>query len=352
MVDSNIAEFAKKRLIEFVPEIDARIAKYFDGELEKEFGFNDKQRKLVEEILGHSKEYILRPTKRLRASLVHYGFMLSGKKPDEKVWEAAVAVEVVHAALLMHDDFMDMDVSRRGGLTTHKYFEKKFKGSRHYGEAMAVNTGDALLCLGFELLAKCGGDGVITQMLRSIANTAYGQAYDVSLENFGKWSEDDVMTVHKAKTAIYTYENSLFIGAQLANLPDKALSILHEYSMDAGVAFQLRDDILGVFGDPSETGKSADSDLLQGKCTLLVLKAIDRPEVKKVWGNKNATKKDIEAAKRAIIDSGSLDYSKKMTIKLAGKALKSAQELRKLGLDSKAVDYLAGIAQYMVERVV
>lgn len=353
MVDSNIAEFAKKRLIEFVPEIDVRIAKYFDGELEKEFGFNDKQRKLVEDILGHSKEYILRPTKRLRASLVHYGFMLSGKKPDDKVWEAAMATELVHAALLMHDDFMDLDVSRRGGPTTHKYFEKKFKGSRHYGEAMAVNTGDALLCLGFELLAKCGGgDGVITQMLRSIANTAYGQAYDVSLENFGKWSEDDVMTVHKAKTAIYTYENPLFIGAQLANLPDQVLSILHEYSMDAGVAFQLRDDILGVFGDPSETGKSADSDLLQGKCTLLVLKALDRVEVQKVWGKRKARKYDIELAKQAILDSGSLEYSKQKTITLAGKAVKTANKLRELGLDSGAVDYIAGIAQYMVERVV
>ena len=109
-------------------------------------------------------------------------------------------MELVHAALLMHDDFMDEDQTRRGGPTTHMYF-----GGGHYGDSMAVDIGDALLCLGFELVED-------KEILRAIVNTAYGQAYDVSLEKFGKWTEDDVLTMHKAKTAIYTYENPLFIG--------------------------------------------------------------------------------------------------------------------------------------------
>jgi len=331
---------AVRLLKEYVPLIDKKIAKYFDEEIKNSFGFNQKQAKLVKGMLVHSREYILRPTKRLRASFVHYGYKLSGKEPDERVWNSAIGVELVHAALLMHDDFMDQDKSRRGGLTTHEYF-----GGGHYGEAMAVNAGDALLCLGFELIED-------KDVFRAIANTAYGQAFDVSLEKFGKWSEDDVLAVHKTKTALYTYENPLFIGAHLAGLSQKALDILHDYAMDGGVAFQLRDDVLGVFGDPGETGKSADSDLRQGKCTLLVLKALDRPEVRKVWGDKEAGEKDIEAAKQAIKESGSLEYSLNLMRKLAGKAAKSVSKLRELQLNSEAIDYLQGIAEYMVKREV
>ncbi len=340
MVHSKLADFSRRKLKEFVPEIDARIAKYFDEEIKTEFGFNSRQKKLVRQMLEHAREYILRPTKRLRASFVYYGYKLSGKEPDERVWRVAVGVELVHAALLMHDDFMDQDKARRGGLATHEYF-----GGGHYGESMAVLVGDALMFLGSELV----GD---KSFFRAIANTAYGQAYDVSLEKFGKWVEDDVLTVHKAKTAIYTYENPLFIGAHLAGLSQKVLEILHEYSMDGGVAFQLRDDVLGVFGDPKETGKSANSDLLQGKCTLLALKSLNRPEVRKVWGNKNASEWEITAAKQAIKDSGSLEYSLNLMRKLAGRAAKSASKLRELKLNPEAIDYLQGIAEYMVEREV
>lgn len=336
----DLGEQAKQTLKQYVPVLDKKIATYFDQELARGFGFNKKQKGLVKEMLQHSREYILRPTKRLRASFVHYGYKLSGKEPDERVWQSAVGVELVHAALLMHDDFMDEDQTRRGEPTTHRYF-----GGGHYGDAMAVNMGDALLCLGFELV----GD---REIFRAIANTAYGQAYDISLENFGKWTEDDVLTVHKAKTAIYTYENPLFIGAHLANLNAHALPLLHSYSMDGGVAFQLRDDILGVFGDPSETGKSADSDLLQGKCTLLVLKALDRWEVRRVWGNKSASQKDIQAAKEAIRKYGSLEYSLKLVKKLARQAARSAEKLRGLRLNSDAINYLQGIALYMAERVI
>ncbi len=336
----DLGEKAKQTLKQFVPVLDKKIATYFDQELARGFGFNKKQKGLVKEMLLHSKEYILRPTKRLRGSFVNYGYMLSGHEPDERVWQAAVGVELVHAALLMHDDFMDQDKLRRGGPATHKFF-----GGGHYGDSMAVSVGDALLCLGFELVDD-------KEIFRAIANTSYGQAYDVSLENFGKWTEDDVLTVHKAKTAIYTYENPLFIGANLARLPKRAFDILHDYSMDGGVAFQLRDDILGVFGDPSDTGKSADSDLLQGKCTLLVLKALDKSEVRRVWGNKSASQKDIQAAKEAIRKYGSLEYSLKLVKKLARQAAHSAEKLRDLKLNSFAIDYLQGIALYMAERVI
>jgi geranylgeranyl diphosphate synthase type I len=339
-----IVNSAKQKLNDYVKEIDVRLARYFDSEINLNFGFNNRQKTVVRELLAHSREHNLRPSKRLRGSFVHYGYQLGGQKADQRVWQAAMGVELVHTALLMHDDFMDQDNVRRGGATTHKFYEQKFS-NRHFGESMAVNVGDAILCLGFELIDD-------NRCLRAIAQTAYGQAYDVTLEMFKNWTEDDVLSLHRAKTAIYTYENPLLIGARLAKLTPEVFEILHQYSMDGGVAFQLQDDILGVFGNEQETGKSADSDLKQGKCTLLVLKALNRPEVMKVWGDANATRQDLDDAKQAIVESGSRDYSRKLAQDFAAKAAQTADKLKNLNLNSEAIDYIQGIAEYMVEREV
>lgn len=347
----DLGEEAKKTLKAYVAEIDPQIKAYFDKEISVNFGFNQRQKELVRIMLEHGQEYILRPTKRLRASFVHYGYTLSGKQSNDRVLQAAIGVELVHAGLLMLDDITDLDNLRRKGPTTHRYFENKLGGSEHFGESMAMYLGDIFMCLGFELTQS-------NQMLRGVVNTAFGQAYDISLETFSDWGEDDVITLHKAKTAIYTYENPLFIGAELAGLPKEALDILHDYSMDGGVAFQLRDDVLGVFGDPEETGKSADSDLLHGKVTLLILYVLQHgtaeqiAAVKNIWGKKTADTKDIELAKQAIKDSGSLEYSIQLTTSLATKAAQSANKLRSLNLNPEAIDYLQGIAEYMVKREV
>lgn len=349
----------KEKLNEYIEFIDKKLIDYWDSELAIGFGFNQKQKLLVKGMLEHSKEHDLRPAKRLRGSFVHYGYLLGKSEVDERIVKAAMGVELVHTALLMHDDFMDQDDVRRGGPTTHKFFEN---GDKHYGESMAVNIGDALLEIGQELLLSANFEDNLVRraalkMLRGITNTAWGQAYDVTLEKMkNEWTEDDVITVHKAKTAIYTYENPLFIGAILAGLEGKVFEILHDYAMAGGVAFQLQDDILGVYGDPEKTGKSANSDLLQGKCTLLVMKVFKEGSqeqigaVEKVWGKRKASIEDIEAAKKAIKDSGSLEYSRTIAKDYAQKAANTAERLRVLNLDKEAIDYIQGIAQYMADR--
>ncbi len=355
---------AKQTLIDYVGAIELRLSEYWESELALNFGFNQRQKKVVREMLLHSKEHNLRPAKRLRGSFVNFAYALSGKEVDERIWKVAMGVELVHTALLMHDDFMDQDDLRRGGPTTHKYYADKAGGSKHYGETMAVGVGDAVLCLGFELIQRCGFEDkkvieAMNKMQRGIAITAYGQAYDVTLEVEKKWTEDDVLSLHRAKTGVYTYENPLLIGAILGNLDDEAKKVLTNYAMDGGVAFQLQDDILGVFGNEEDTGKSADSDLRQGKCTLLILKVLEmgskaqKEAVSKVWGKMElATREDLDRAKKAIEDSGSLEYSRKLARELAAKAAKTAEKLRSFDLNDEAIDYIQGIAEYMVEREV
>jgi len=358
MVKDTLGIKAREKLISLVKEMDIRLEKYWDNETENSFGFNETQKDLVRKMLLHAKEHNLRSAKRIRASFVYYGYLLGGSVPDERVWRVAEGVEIVHTALLMHDDFMDQDKVRRGQPTTQIFFGKEDK---HYGDSMAINIGDAVLCLGYERILMSGFDGEVTkkimqQMLRGITNTAFGQAYDISLPELGELTEEKVMSLHRAKTAIYTYENPLIIGGILGGLSEEGLTILRDYAMEGGMAFQLQDDILGVYGDEEKTGKSSNSDLLQGKVTLLIVKVMEKGTeeqkraVVKVWGKQKAGREEIGLAKIAIKESGAYQYSVEVSRRLAGKAAETVAKLRTWGLNNEAIDFLEGIERYMVER--
>ncbi len=370
METNKLGRWAKEKLIELASETDARLEKYWDKEIKKDFGFNKTQKELVRKMLLHAREHNLRSAKRARAGFVIYGYQL-GKEPDhlrkqelktekEKVWRAAEGIELIHTALLMHDDFMDGDRVRRGGPTTQEFFGKV---DTHYGDTMAINVGDAILCMGFDRLLECSSEGektrqVMKQVFNGITHTAFGQAYDLSLPKLGEMTEEKVMSLHRAKTAIYTYENPLLIGGILAGLTKEVLEILRDYATDGGIAFQLQDDILGVYGNEEKTGKSINSDLLQGKVTLLVVKVMEtgtrqqKENLLRIWGKKQAETKDIDAAKEAIRDSGAYMYSVKVARELAEKSARTTNRLRGKGLNDEAINYLEGIARYMVEREV
>lgn len=360
---------AKEKLIEFVGIINHELENYFDKELSSPFGVSGEEKKLSKFILEHIKEHNLRPAKRLRASLAYYSYKMLGGGDKNVALDAAMSVELVHTALLMHDDFMDQDHTRRGLPTTHKYFENYHKNSafrfesEHYGNAMAVNAGDVALCLGYEILTSTSANAklkniAISRFLRGITNTAYGQSYDVTLEAKGVGKEKDIINLHHAKTAIYTYENPLHIGAILADAKPRDLEIISEYAIPAGIAFQLQDDILGLFGNPKKTGKPAHSDLRQGKMTLLIIKALKEADAKqknlllKYWGDRNVTDESADIVRKIVSQTGSLDYSKRVSRKWAKKAQFAIPKMKREGWSRESIEYLDGIAQYMIERKV
>lgn len=358
---------AKNTLVNFVKVINNELKKYFDKELKTPFGVSKKEKSLTTHILRHIKEHNLRPAKRLRGSLANYSYKLFNGSSKNAAVRAAMCVELVHTALLMHDDFMDQDDKRRGLPTTHEYYKSyhsqkgfRFDGA-HYGNTLAINAGDVALCLGYEILSKTVAPSeqvnkAMARLLRGIANTAYGQAYDATLESMGNASEQDIIDLHRAKTAIYTYENPLHIGAILAGAKDVDLELLTEYAVPAGIAFQLQDDILGLFGDPEKTGKPAHSDLRQGKMTLLIIKALEfankgqRKDLQDVWGKRIIRDIDARIARKIVKETGSLEYSKNTAVKWAKKAQEAIPKMNRRKWNSESVDYLDGIAQYMVER--
>lgn len=366
-IGGNLGQKAKQNLVNFVGEVDGRLKLYWEEEVSKNFGFGQKQKDLVREMLLHASEHNLRSSKRIRSALVYYGYLLGQKLKTEKiqktkktneVWRVCEAVELIHTSLLMHDDFMDRDKVRRGKPTTQVFFAN---GDSHYGDSMAVCVGDAVLCLGYELFLEANFDRerqtkALKQLMRGITNTAFGQAFDNSLIKLGKFDSQDVLDLHYAKTALYTYQTPLLSGAILSGVSEEVIEILKNYSKYGGIAFQLQDDILGVFGDEERTGKSSNSDLLQGKVTMMYIKAIElanqaqRQKIDLVWGKEYATPEQIEEVKQIFRETGSYQYSVLEAKKLAGLAVDEARKLKNFDLDLESVDFLEGIATYMVER--
>src|SRR3990167_7537263 len=360
---------AKETLQNFVVIIEKELKAYFKSELKNPFGVSRKERDLSKLIWEHIKEHNLRPAKRIRGAFIYYGYKLLGGKDEKAALAAAKSIELVHPALLMHDDFMAQDDTRRGKPTTHEHFKALHKtkdwrfDDLHYGESMALNVGDIALLAGYEILARSKFPPnkkleTLNRMLRGEINTGSGQAFDITLEAKGKATEKDIIDLHYAKTGIYTYENPLHTGAILAGAKQADLDIISKYAIPGGIAFQLQDDILGLFGNPEKTGKPAHSDLRQGKITLLIIKAIENAtrkqfvQLNRYWGNRDLTESGANIVREIVRETGSLEYSKKISIKWAKKAQDAIAMMRKNAWNKEAIDYLDGIAQYMIEREV
>ncbi len=229
--------------------------------------------------------------KRFRAAFCWWGHEAVapvGDQPEEaaSLLRACAALELLHASALVHDDYMDASDVRRGRPATHRSFEQLHRdhgwsaSAEQYGAAAAILLGDLLLSWSDELLRTCGlPDHRVLEALgyfdRTRSEVVTGQFLDVSAQARGAADVDTAMTVLRYKSAKYSVERPLHIGAALAGASPTQIEQLSRFGLPLGEAFQLRDDLLGVFGDPSATGKPAGDDLVEGKRTVLVALALD-----------------------------------------------------------------------------
>jgi len=227
--------------------------------------------------------------KRFRAAFCWWGYraVLAEVADEPALVRAAASLELLHASALVHDDLMDASDTRRGRPSTHRAFaglhrEKGWCGSAgQYGAAAAILLGDLLLSWADELLRRCGLPHDVVRdalgffdLTRSEVIT--GQFLDVSVQARGASDVEQAMRVLRYKSAKYSVERPLHIGAALAGADPVLLEALTGFGLPLGEAFQLRDDLLGVYGDPLATGKPAGDDLSEGKRTVLVAIALER----------------------------------------------------------------------------
>jgi len=246
-------------------------------------------------MVGAVRSLALRGGKRLRAALI--GAALEGFGVS---WRDAVpalaAIELLQTYFLIHDDWMDEDEVRRGGPSVHAMLRDDF-GSRRAGEVSAILAGDFAAALATDSLASTQVPAPrVVEALRLFARmqceVIAGQLLDVRASGV-------VETMHDLKTGSYTVRGPLAIGAALAGASPESRAALDALSRPLGVAFQLRDDLLGTFGDPKTTGKPVGGDLRQGKRTAIVA-ALDgdpiaAPLLARVHGRKDASHDDVAA---------------------------------------------------------
>jgi geranylgeranyl diphosphate synthase type I len=226
--------------------------------------------------------------KRLRASFCYWGFRAVQDEgyDEQRLVRAAAALELLHASALVHDDYMDASDTRRGRPATHRSFEVEHReagwggDAEQYGAAAAILLGDLLLSWADELLRRCGFEparvlDALGQLDTTRSEVIAGQFLDVSVQARRASDVDTAMTVLRYKSAKYSVERPLHIGAALAGGSPEVFAALSDFGLPLGEAFQLRDDLLGVFGDPAVTGKPAGDDLVEGKRTVLVALALE-----------------------------------------------------------------------------
>jgi geranylgeranyl diphosphate synthase type I len=320
----NAAAF-KQQLSHYKKLIDQDIEQ-FTKEQEKstlqEFGLNS--RVAIDAYLS----ILQRGGKRIRGALAMVGYEMAGGTDTAMILRAARVLELVHAYLLVIDDINDRSPVRRGGPPAHiimaDYYRQKGLGSDdvHFGESIAIHASLVACHTAQVMLAEIDVKPdlalrAIVSLNKSLVATGYGQANDVFNEVLGnEVDERAVMNVLEWKTAHYTFLSPLQLGMILAGASDEKVESIVQFAMNAGLAFQIGDDNLGIFGTEFESGKSPLDDIREGKRTLLTIHALanakdaDKNFLLQMLGNNELTQLEFQRVKDILVNSGALDFAK------------------------------------------
>lgn len=367
-IDKTKAYNAKQQLLQLKTNIEPLIQDFFDKKhADTKKVFDEENIKAVE----FAGELTSRHAKRLRASFAFYTYKMVGGKKDDVALQLGMAIELMHVYLLIVDDYMDMSEYRRGKKTMHEIFKDLVSSPKydtqntnktHLANSLAVTTGLSISHIANTLITNLHTTceiklKLLEQMNIAIEQTSYGQIKDVINPVRKQVSQEEVLEMLKYKTGIYTYQNPITLGYILGGKSNESeLKALNDYAIPGGIAFQIIDDILGMFGKQEETGKSNMDDLKEGKYTLLIQHAMQKAsntqkkELKRCLGNRNITKTNHQNVQQIIIDTGALESNKNLAEQLTQQALNSLENPILNKYKNEFMDYLIGISEYVLIR--
>ncbi|WP_394839352.1 polyprenyl synthetase family protein [Pendulispora rubella] len=295
------------------------------------------------------RTFTTRGGKRIRPVLMAAACEAYGGPRAFDILPALLSVELLQGYLLIHDDWMDEDEVRRGGPTVHVALRAQF-GSARAGEIGAVLAGD--LAMGYSLTALLETRTTPDRLAEATRQLARMQVEVVAGQVLDVYHDGNVETVHDLKTTSYTVRGPLLLGASLAGASASQKAELEAFAQPLGLAFQLRDDLLGTFGDPQKTGKSAAGDLQQGKRTALVHELLaadrtgeDRALVERVLGVKDAPAADVARALERLATA-----RPRVEARLSALLDESHAHLGRMDLRAEARNILAGAISALGER--
>ena len=318
----------------------------------------------LDPVSEHLERFLLDSGKRLRPIFAYVGFLGAAKNPTPQMIAAFASLELVHVCALIHDDVMDGSDTRRGAPAIHKSFEnlhrsKNLTGSaEQFGISAAILLGDLALIWSDQMLHNAGlSDQQLINGLKIYdemrVELMAGQYLDVYEQALASQSVERALKVARFKSGKYTIERPLHFGAAIAGSHPSLEKLYSDYGIPLGEAFQLRDDLLGVFGDPSETGKPAGDDLREGKRTVLMALAMEKADAsaKKLFndllGKADLTNDQIKDLQDEIIKSGAVEQVEEMIAQFTKEALLA---LTHSGLSPIGKNLLTAMASIATKR--
>lgn len=352
---------AKKILENFKKKFEPQLAAYFEEKL-RQAGEIDA---IAEEAVHMIKDYTMSGGKRIRPAVMYFGYLAAGGEDGEKIMKTSMSMELLHSFLLIHDDIIDKDASRHGTATIHERYAKigkKYslaKDSRHFGNSMAIISGDMAASMACDIIFNSDfSSDLIVRSLDKLQKIVYvtipGEMIDVIISYSGEATEDQILKMYEAKTARYTFEGPLHLGSLLAGGGDAICKQFSAYALPLGKAFQIKDDILGIFGDEKKIGKPVGSDIIEGKQTLLFVKALEngnreqKKAIRQYLNKENLLEEEIEDFRRIMEDTGALEYSENLARKFADESIEALEKIEFKNQEAKV--FLKGLAEYIVER--
>ena len=296
----------------------------------------------VHPLLDELEALVAAGGKRLRPVFCYWGHIGAGGTAADRIVRVGAGLEMLHTFALIHDDVMDLSPVRRGRLASFRALRELAAGIPHrgdpdrFGASAAVLAGDLALVLADRLLATSGFAAeplgrAFARYDRMRTRAIAGQYLDLLAAYRGDADEDTARRIGTLKSAGYTVADPLAIGALLATDDTRVVEVLEAYGRPVGEAFQLRDDVLGVFGNPSITGKDRDGDLREGKQTVLVAKAKarasddDRAFLDERLGDPKLLPDEADRARTIFRSTGALDDTLALIADLTAEAKSALQ---------------------------
>lgn len=342
--------------------VEKRIAALFDAELTR---WQALDADLVEPLRSLQRLIDL-GGKRLRPAFCYWAFVGAGGDPDDgRVVDAGAAFELLHAFALMHDDVMDGSDIRRGEVTTHIQFSERHRGrtwrgeARRFGEGAAILVGD-LSHVYADLLIDGVRDGLVDGAHAQVAPVWHelrlelnmGQYLDILGTARGTRDPTTARRISRYKSGKYSIERPLHVGAALAGRLDALRAPLSAYGDPLGEAFQLRDDVLGAFGEAERTGKPVGQDLREGKPTPLMAAATVRASdgqapVLELVGSPDLSEEEVARIQQVLVDTGALSEIEERIAQLTAGATKAIEQA---AIAPYAKEALIELAHFVASR--
>ena len=307
---------------DFASSLEAALAEFLAERRPEATAIDARLDRLIDELASA----VCAGGKRVRPILLAWGYRAGGRDVDEPVVKAAAALELLHTFALIQDDVMDGSETRRGRPASHVSLAGEAQvDPERFGASAAILLGDLALIWADQLLLSSGFPA--ERLTRGLAvyndlrtEVTLGQYLDVLAAHSRRVTEEEALTVNRFKTASYTVQRPIQLGLALAGAPESLVRAVGDYAIPAGIAFQLRDDVLGAFGDPELTGKPSGQDLLERKPTWLWARTVRHcPEAERTA--------DVARLRELVVASGALAEAEAKIGALCEEAVTAARAL-------------------------